>query len=95
MADELMDAPGADLDAIAAHIHSCELQRQLKTTSGALSTNDGKNYATLEYTSRSPRRPIVILPSPAVPPGGATKISDGELTITPGGKIKVTAFRLP
>jgi hypothetical protein len=47
----------------------------------------------LEKPSPSPRGRIKILPSPATPPDGGTKICDGHLTVG-GQKIAVTAFRL-
>ena len=89
MADQLIDAPGATLDAIARHIYDCELHRTLK----GLSTNAGKNYATLNVPAPTPETGIVILPAPAVGPAGSKKICDGKLTIG-GQSIKVTAFRL-
>jgi hypothetical protein len=89
MADQLIDAPGATLDAIARHIYDSELHRTLK----GLSTNGGKNYATLDVPAPTPETGIVILPAPAVGPPGSTKICDGTLTVG-GVAIKVTAFRL-
>ena len=88
--DELVELSGSTAADIAQEIHAIELARRLKS----LGTVGGKNYATLEKPSRTPKKGIVILPSPAVPPTGSTEICKGDLTLS-GAKIAVTAFRLP
>jgi hypothetical protein len=87
--DELMELTEATAPAIAQEIHDVELARRLK----GLGTHDGKNYAFLEKPTRTPQTDISILPSPAVPPAGATEICKGDLTLN-GAKVAVSAFRL-
>ena len=93
MDDQLIEVPGDALDEIAANIHAVELMRELKDEDGSLSTDAGKNYATLKRPAPSPRKGIKILPAPAVGPAGSTRICDGKLTIG-DNEIDVTAFRL-
>jgi hypothetical protein len=89
--DEIIIAHGASLDEIAHDIRSKELRRCLKE----LSTEDPKNYATVQLHVPTPDGDIAILTKPSVPPvEGATEICDGELTIA-GMPIAVTAYRLP
>jgi len=90
VAEELILVHGADFPGMAQDIRSKEIRRKLKE----LSTNDGKNYATVKKSVPTPATGIVILPAPAVGPDGSKKICDGELTVG-GQAIKVTAFRLP
>ena len=89
MPDQLIEAPGSTLDEIADHIHSCELRRKLN----GLSTNDGKNYATLQKPSATPAKAIKIVAAGAAGPPRSTKICDGKLKVN-GTIIDVTAFRL-
>ena len=93
MDDQLIEVDGDTLDEIAANVHAVELMRKLKGEEGSLSTNGGKNYATLQRPTPSPRKGIKILAAPAVGPAGSNKICDGKLTID-GAAIDVTAFRL-
>ena len=89
MSDYQYELEGSDLNEISESAHSCELMRTLE----ALGTKDSKNFGGYKRTARSPRRPISILPAPAVPPAGATKICDGKLTVG-NQAMDVTAFRL-
>ncbi len=82
------------LPGMANEAHKLELACSLK----ALDTQGGKNRAVFKRDGTTPGGELVFLPSPAVKPPGATKICDGELTITHATlpvKIPVTAFRLP
>ena len=89
MSDFQHPLEGKDLDEIAETAHAFELQRTLE----ALDTSNGDNFGGYKRTTRSPRKGIKILPSPAVGPKGSKKICEGTLTIG-GDKIDVTAFRL-
>ena len=89
MAERLYVLAGATLPTIAKNARHLELRRRLKD----LSTKDGKNYGLFELSVEAPKTGIEILPSPAVPPTGSTKICDGHLTFG-GAKVAVTAFRL-
>jgi hypothetical protein len=80
---------GQDLAEIAVEIHDAELAIALRD----LATDDGNNYAIHEDPADTPEGDIRILPAPAVPPAGSSKICDGTLTIG-GQEIDVTAFRL-
>ena len=88
--DELVELSEKTTASIAQEIHDLELARRLKS----VGIQSGKNYATLEKPSRTPKKGIVILPSPAVPPAGATEICKGDLTLN-GQKVAVSAFRMP
>ena len=81
---------GTTLPAIADEIHGAELAIRLSR----LGTGEGgKNYALHTDPAPTPKKGIVILPSPAVGPANSTKICDGKLTVS-GVVMLVTAFRL-
>ena len=87
--DELVELSEKTAAKIATEIHDLELARKLK----GLGTTGGKNYAFLQKPTLTPKKGIVILPTPAVPPTGSREICKGELTLN-GLKVAVAAFRL-
>lgn len=78
------------LAGIASEARRAELGCSLKD----LQTDSGSNYAIFKRGGATPATGLTILPSPAVPPAGATKVCDGTL-LQAGVAIGVTAFRLP
>tara|TARA_R110001606_G_scaffold74168_1_gene171743 strand:+ start:2107 stop:2511 length:405 start_codon:yes stop_codon:yes gene_type:complete len=77
------------LEDMGKEAHYSELNAKLK----ALETENGKNYAVFERGMFVPQTSVAILPKPAVPPSGASKICDGELTVA-DVVIDVEAYRL-
>ncbi|WP_370191016.1 hypothetical protein [Qipengyuania sp.] len=65
---------------------------EVASSLSGLQTSGGRNRAIFKRDGSYPDGELVFLPSPAVPPAGATKICDGRLTAE-GQAIDITAFR--
>lgn len=89
MVDTIIVLRKTSLQAMADEAHEHELGRKLKD----LGTDGGKNFAVYEDPTRTPKKDIAILASPAVGPTGAKKLFSGRLTVGPN-PIDVDCFRV-
>ena len=90
MVDTIIVLREKALSKLATETRDHELRRKLKD----IGTSDGKNFAVYEDPIRTPRKDLIFLVKPAVPPAGSTKICEGALTIPPGVVLEVECFRL-
>jgi hypothetical protein len=88
MEDLIVKLKKRRLDTIAVEVHDAEIACSLK----AIEVDGDGNFAIYARDGSNPEGEIIILPSPAVPPAGATKICDGHLKIA-GVVMPVTVFR--